>query len=201
MENIQEQKEQGFNLNLAVNEIESDGEVYLKGKPSEEEIKQLRFIKERRFNNMLESGEAVKESLISYEVAQIQKARGLKREEILKAIVDKVLIFLKNSQGFSRETLNSIVEPKTKNNKTLSRLTNSIIKTLLKANKIKKKVIKLKTYAYENNPLYSFDYGSFSLLMKANKNKPRNKQGCFTNGNMSVIRREVIYNKYIYEFI
>lgn len=202
---IEQQEEAGFmpENSIAVNEIESNGFLYPMGKPSEESIKQLRAIKQQRFKDKIESADIQPEGILKADIEHLQRSRGENRAEIEKRMTEKIITFFKNSEmaGFSRSRLNGLIETGTDNKMTLSRITNKILKNMELMQLVKKEVIKKRAISLENKPLSSQDYGSFEVLMRVNKNKPKALKGCYSNGSLSVVRRVQDYTQEIYTLI
>lgn len=196
METKQENETAFFN-EMALNEFESNGVLYVRSKPSQEAIGQLRAIKKDRFNDMIATADKVAETCISEDLKEIGKVRKEKREEIETRITNKLLLYFQNTQGFSKGDLNSLFP--TTEERTRRRLTDKIIKNLSLMGKIKKVTTKARYINLVNRQSTSQDYGSFALLMAHNKRKPRNLQGCFLSSSLSVGKKMETYEKSFYE--
>lgn len=197
---------------IAINERESNGFIYPLGKPSISHINELRQQKKARREEMLKT-EETSETIISEELKILPTTRKDKRQEIENRISQKILLFFKNSQGFTKKDL-SFLFSDIKAERTKRELTSKILKNLSLMGKVKKTIRIAKIKQLQNKPLFSNDMGSFQLMMKANgykydaenqsyskSSKPIEKQGVYTNSNMSVCAYDIPYNKAVYELI
>lgn len=198
---------------IALNEIESNGVLYVRAKPSPEAIRQLRAIKKQRFNDKIETADKVTETLLTTDLKDLGTTRGENRAVIEKRITEKILTFFKNSQGFTKSDLNNLFSD-VKAERTKRQLTQKILKNMQLMGKVKKTLTKAKVKQLQNRPLMTDDKGSYQLMMKANgynydaENEsykpsriPHDKQGVYSNSNMSVISYDIPYDKTIYELI
>ncbi len=125
--------------------------------------------------------------------------RGVKRETALTTAKDNLYNYLKslNYDNVTRDFLKSFfsddIKPKTRRN-----VLRAVINELKKEGKIKEEwVFKTITF-FRNCPLYSQDYGSYSIMMQKNKNKPRDRQGVYSLSRLSVRKATQKFKKKVY---
>ncbi len=125
--------------------------------------------------------------------------RGVKRKTALSTASDNLYNYLKslNYNHVTRDFLKSFfseeVTPKTRR-----RVLLAVINELKKDGKIKEEwVVKTITF-FRNCPLCSQDYGSYSIMMAKNKNKPRDKQGVYSLSRLSVRKATQKFKKKVY---
>lgn len=206
------EKEVEIENNLAENEIYCNGFTYTVGKPSEESIEQLRFIKQVRKEQQLkeplgEDNKYIKE--IKEKLVIVPKVRGYKRIKAITEITENFIELLKwmNKEEFNKKDIKSFFNETTDKSEVreIQIITKQIIEFLERRGTIKKDKKQEHCYTFRNRFLYSNDYGSFDLLMKHNGYKyseetgcwtstiPQAKQGCYSNGNTSVFRERLDY--------
>lgn len=125
--------------------------------------------------------------------------RGVKRKTALSTAKDNLYNYLKslNYDHVTRDFLKSFFSEDV-NPRTRKRVLRAVINELKKEGKIKEEwVVKTITF-FRNCPLFSQDYGSYSIMMQKNKNKPRDLQGVYSLSRLSVRKATQQYKQKVY---
>lgn len=113
--------------------------------------------------------------------------RGVKRKTAVDIAKDNLYNYLKLlnykevTRGFLKSFFSDDINPRTR-----KRVLRVIINELKKEGKIKEEIIIKTITFFRNCPLYSQDYGSYSLMMKKNRNKPKELQGVYSMSSLSI---------------
>ena len=125
--------------------------------------------------------------------------RGDKRKTALSAASTNLYNYLKTlnydnvTRGFLKSFFSNNTKPKTRR-----RVLTAIINELKKEGKIKEEY-RYKTITYfENCPLFSQDYGSYSIMMKKNKSKPEHLRGVYSMSRLSIRKRVKPFKMKVY---
>jgi len=124
----------------------------------------------------------------------VSRSRGENRtranEELIKGIRDYVAITGGVSRGILRGVVSSVYS-----GSRVRTVTGDIIGLLLD-NGFKEDVVKTVKYGFYNKPMFSRDFSSYAVLMKAYKEGRVN--GCITNDHKSVCRVALVSRSVIY---
>ena len=136
---------------------------------------------------------------VEEKVNKIVGLQGKKRKKAIKIATTNLYDYLKtlNYKEVTRVFLNSFFS----NDicyKTKKRVLKVIINELEKEGKIKEEFIYKNITYFKNCPLFSQDYGSYSLMMKKNKGKPRRYQGVYSMSSLSVRKTTELYRAKVY---
>lgn len=125
--------------------------------------------------------------------------RGVKRKTALSTASDNLYNYLKSlnyshvTRDFLRSFFGDSVTPKTRR-----RVLLAVINELKKSGKIKEEWVVKNITFFRNCPLFSQDYGSYSVMMAKNKNKPRELQGVYSLSRLSVRKATQKFKKKVY---
>lgn len=164
--------EKTFIPNLATNEIESHGIIYSRGKPNSESIEQLKIIKELRLSNMLKDSDYdladKKELVLKQELSQVGNLRAENRQKKIEEISNMFIEIMKRDgkRDFTRESINSYLNGMSERQR--ERIVKSLIEFMKNAGIIQESRNIKTIYFFENKPIGSNDFDSYSLLMKRN---------------------------------
>ena len=84
---------------------------------------------------------------------------------------------------------------------TRRRVLRVIINELKKERKIKEETVFRTITYFENCPLYSQDYGSYSLMMKKNSKRPQHLKGVYSMSSLSVRKRIKSFKMKVYTIL
>lgn len=125
--------------------------------------------------------------------------RGDKRKTALSTATTNLYNYLKdlNYSHVNRDFLKSFFSDNIKP-KTRRRVLRAIINELKKEGKIKEEYITKTITYFENCPLFSQDYGSYSIMMKKNKYKPEHLRGVYSMSRLSIRKRVKPFKMKVY---
>ena len=113
--------------------------------------------------------------------------QGKKRKKAFNTAKTSLYNYLKtlNYSNVTRGFLNSFFSDDFCK-ETRRRVLKVIINELKKEGKIKEEIIYKNITYFKNSPLYSCDFGSYSIMMAKNKGKPRRFQGVYSVSRLSI---------------
>lgn len=125
--------------------------------------------------------------------------RGKKRKTALSSASKNLYNYLKTlnydhvTRGFLKSFFSEEINPRTR-----KRVLRAIINELKKKGMIKEEVIVKTITFFRNCPLYSQDYGSYSVMMEKNKGRPENLKGVYSMSSLSVRKSTQLYKMKVY---
>lgn len=167
----------------------SDNSEYLKtpqNRPTEEHLRDMRYIKQIRKNNAI--SDAIKpEHPLNNDMISLVKTRGQNRQNALKELCLSFVGLMKQREvtAFSYDEINGLFDGL--NSRSVERVRSEFIKLLKSLNLVTETEQNKTYYSFRNKGLFSFDYGSFNLMLKHSKfNK-----GCIADSNLSMVREPI----------
>ncbi len=125
--------------------------------------------------------------------------RGDKRKTAISTASANLYNYLKTlnynhvTRGFLKSFFSDKINPRTR-----KRVLRAIINELKKEGRIKEEVIVKTITFFRNCPLYSQDYGSYSIMMEKNRHRPKNLQGVYSMSSLSVRKSTQLYKMKVY---
>ena len=139
---------------------------------------------------------------VEMRINSIVGLRGVNRKTAVDIAKDNLYNYLKslNYNDVTREFLNSFfsddIDKRTRQN-----VLTVIINELKKEKKIKEEIV-IKTITYfENCPLCSQDYGSYSIMMEKNRRRPKHLQGVYSMSSLSIRKRIKSFKMKVYTIL
>ncbi len=126
-------------------------------------------------------------NVVEKKINNIVGLRGDKRKTALSSASMNLYNYLKtlNYSHINREFLNSFFSDDV-TAKTRQRVLTAIINELKKQGRVREEyVVKTITF-FRNCPLYSQDYGSYSVMMEKNKYRPEHLKGVYSMSRLSI---------------
>ncbi len=136
---------------------------------------------------------------VEEKIRNISKSRGKRRERAIRIATTNLYAYLKTlnysevTRGFLKTFFGKEITPRTR-----KRVLRAIINELKKEGKIREEFVFKTITFFENCPLFSQDYGSYSLMMKKNKGKARKFQGVYSMSSLSVKKRVKFFKMKVY---
>lgn len=128
--------------------------------------------------------------------------QGKKRKKAINVAKENLYNYLKtlNYSEVTRGFLNSFFSDDFCG-ETRRRVLKVIINELKEEGRIKEEITYKNITYFENCPLISQDYGSYSLMMKKNKKKPREIQGVYSMSSLSIRKRVKFFKTKVYTIL
>lgn len=125
--------------------------------------------------------------IVEEKINGIVGLRGDKRKTALSTAKNNLYNYLKslNYAHVNREFLKSFFSDDI-NPRTRKRVLRAIINELKKEGKIREEYVTKKITFFRNCPLMSQDYGSYSVMMAKNKNRPEHLRGVYSMSRLSI---------------
>lgn len=126
-------------------------------------------------------------NIVEKRINGIVGLQGKKRKRAIEKAKTNLYNYLKtlNYKEVTRGFLNSFFSDDFCS-ETRRRVLKVIINELKKEGKIKEEITYRNITYFKNCPLFSRDYGSYSIMMKKNKGKPRELQGVYSMSSLSI---------------
>lgn len=128
--------------------------------------------------------------------------RGKKRKVALSTATTNLYNYLKTlnydnvTRGFLKSFFSDKIKPKTRR-----RVLRAIVNELKKNGKIKEEY-EFKTITFFRNcPLFSQDYGSYSIMMEKNKRKPEHLRGVYSMSRLSIRKATQKFKMKVYTIL
>ncbi len=140
--------------------------------------------------------------IVEKRINRVIGLRGEKRKTALFTAKDNLYNYLKtlNYNYVTRDFLKSFFSDEI-NPRTRKRVLRAIINELKKEGKIKEEVIIKSITFFRSCSLSSQDYGSYSVMMARNKNKPRDLQGVYSRSRLSIRKATQPYKVKVYRLL
>ena len=138
-------------------------------------------------------------NIVEEKIRNISKSRGKNRKRAINIAKENLYNYLKTlnysevTRGFLKTYFSDEI-----NLRTRKRILRAIINELKKEGKIKEEITYKYITFFRNCPLISQDYGSYSLMMKKNKKKPRELQGVYSMSSLSIRKVTQLFKMKVY---
>ena len=148
---------------------------------------------------IMEMGKIINVNVVEKKMNGIIGLRGDKRKIALSTATTNLYNYLKdlNYSHINRDFLKSYfsddIKPRTR-----KRVLRAIINELKKEGKIREEYITKTITFFRNCPLYSQDYGSYSIMMAKNKYKPEHLRGVYSMSRLSIKKATKKYKIKVY---
>lgn len=125
--------------------------------------------------------------LVEKKINGIIGLRGNNRKKALDIAKDNLYNYLKTlnydnvTRGFLKSFFSDDIKPRTRR-----RVLMAIINELKKEGKIREEVVNKTITFFRNCPLYSQDYGSYSIMMEKNRKRPKHLRGVYSLSRLSI---------------
>lgn len=136
---------------------------------------------------------------VEEKINNIVGKQGKKRKKAIKTATTNLYNYLKtlNYSEVTKGFLNSFFSNDFCK-KTRQRVLSVIINELKKEGKLKEEFVYKNITFFRNCPLFSQDYGSYSLMMKKNRGKSRKYQGVYSMSSLSVRKTTQFFRMKVY---